>query len=296
MIPYPYNMVDMGGIDLAEANGTVVDGLYAKIVEAVDACGDVVLYNWKFAGIEIAPQHTSILIGDPITINGAVQVTEQDEVIVPGINPDPPPPTVIIPLNANENGEYLADDYEADGFNPVNVAIPPPVLSTLHAFTNGSYYPQPGESGFDEVIVSVHGQSSVIVVGNFYLSGSSEYSTQYRVQNVLGDNASKWWGGSSGQDQSLTFEFTEPTSIAKIKFASAFQLGSSHWWTGSIEILVSDNGTSYESVTTLSDLPDDNVQREYSISTGLHKYYRLLCKRPSGTTWYPGLGQLQMYI
>ena len=126
MIPYPYNMVDMGGIDLAEANGTVVDGLYAKIVEAVDACGDVVLYNWKFAGIEIAPQYTSILIGDPIVINGAVQVTEQDEVTVPGINPDPPEPPdppVLVQLTAIENGVYLPEDYEADGFFEVTVDV-----------------------------------------------------------------------------------------------------------------------------------------------------------------------------
>lgn len=126
MIPYPYNMVDMGGIDLAEANGTVVEGLYAKIVEAVDACGDVVLYNWKFAGIEIAPQHTSILIGDPIVINGAVQVTEQDEVTVPGINPEPPEPPeppVLIPLEVDENGQYYPTDYDADGFSEVAVNV-----------------------------------------------------------------------------------------------------------------------------------------------------------------------------
>lgn len=128
MIPYPYNMVDMGGIDLAEANGTVVEGLYAKIVEAANACGDVVLYNWKFAGIEIAPQHTSILLGDPIIINGVVQVTEQDLVTVPGINPDPPPPPVLVPLSVTENGQYSPVDYDADGFNAVTVAvIIPPV-------------------------------------------------------------------------------------------------------------------------------------------------------------------------
>lgn len=124
MIPYPYNMVDMGGIDLAEANGTVVEGLYDKIVEAVNACGDVVLYNWKFAGIEISPQHTSILLGDPIIISGAVQVTEQDFVTVPGINPDPPPPPVLVPLTVTENGQFSPQDYDADGFSEVTANVP----------------------------------------------------------------------------------------------------------------------------------------------------------------------------
>lgn len=120
MIPYPYNMVDMGGIDLAEANGTVVVGLYSKIVEAVNACGDVVLYNWKFAGIDIAPQHTSILLGNPITINGAVQVTERDVVTVPGISPDPP---VLLPITITENGQYSPLDYDVEGFGVVTVNV-----------------------------------------------------------------------------------------------------------------------------------------------------------------------------
>lgn len=124
MIPYSYNMVDMGGVDLAEANGTAVEGLYAKIVEAVNSCGDVVLYNWKFAGIEISPQHTSILLGDPIIISGAVQVTEQDFVTVPGINPEPPPPPVLVPLSITENGQFSPQDYDADGFSEVTANVP----------------------------------------------------------------------------------------------------------------------------------------------------------------------------
>lgn len=154
MIPYSYNMVDMGGIDLAEANGTVVDGLYAKIVEAVNACGDIVFYNWKFAGIEITPQYTSILLGNPIIINGAVQVTEQDLVTVPGINPDPP---VLVNLTAVENGEYRPVDYDADGFGlvEVDVPFPPPVLQRLDATSNGIYYPPTGVDGYSPVSVNV---------------------------------------------------------------------------------------------------------------------------------------------
>lgn len=157
MIPYSYNMVNMGGIDLAEANGTVVEGLYSKIVEAVNACGDVVLYNWKFAGIEIAPQHTSILVGDTIIINGTVQVTEQDVVTVPGINPDPP---VLVPLDVTENGQYDPSDYDADGFNNVDVDVEydPPTLVSLSVDSNGTYLPsQYSADGFSSVSVDVEG-------------------------------------------------------------------------------------------------------------------------------------------
>lgn len=119
MIPYSYNMVDMGGIDLAEANGTVVEGLYNRLALARNACGDLILFNWKFAEIEIAPAPCSTLDeGTTIVINGLIQVTEQDEVIVPGINPDP----VIVPLAAQENGVYQPPS-GVDGFAPVTVSV-----------------------------------------------------------------------------------------------------------------------------------------------------------------------------
>lgn len=89
MIPYSYNMVDMGGIDLAEVNDTVVAGLYSRLALARNACGDLILYNWKFAEIEIAPGIcTTLDEGTSILINGLIQVTEQDEVSIPGIAGD----------------------------------------------------------------------------------------------------------------------------------------------------------------------------------------------------------------
>lgn len=178
MIPYPYNMVDMGGIDLAEANGTVVEGLYAKIVEAVNACGDVVLYNWKFAGIEIAPQHTSILLGDPLIINGAVQVTEQDLVTVPGINP------TLVQLSATENGQYDPLDYDADGFSEVSVVVPAPPLTTLTANENGTFLPPAEYAGFNEVTVAVSGGASADVQA--YLEQiSPKYSGGYEYADYI---------------------------------------------------------------------------------------------------------------
>lgn len=152
MIPYSYNMVDMGGIDLAEANGTIVPGIYLKIDEAVNACGDVVLYNWKFAGIEITPQHTSILLGNPIVINGAIQITSSDLITVPGLNPDPP---VLIPFSVSENGQYSPLDYDADGFSELSVEVSP-VLEELIVTQNGvEYLPSEGYQGFSKVVVAI---------------------------------------------------------------------------------------------------------------------------------------------
>ena len=131
MIPYSYNMVDMGGIDLAEANETVVPGVYEKIVEAMNLCGDLILYNWKFAGINIAPSACTVLQqSDSILINGMIQVTELDKITVLGIAP---PPSAVIPLLATQNGTYVPEP-PADGFSPVEVSV-----STVPVLTESEF-------------------------------------------------------------------------------------------------------------------------------------------------------------
>lgn len=120
MIPYSYNMVDMGGIDLAEASGTVVEGLYNRLALARNACGDLILYNWKFVGIEIAPSACSTIDeGSSIVINGMIEVTDEDVVTITSLLPPPPE---IEPLTATENGVYEAPA-GVDGFNPVTVDV-----------------------------------------------------------------------------------------------------------------------------------------------------------------------------
>lgn len=154
MIPFSYNMVDMGGIDLAEANHTVVPGLYEILTEAMNACGDVILYNWKFVGIEIVPSPYSILqLEDLITINGLIQVTELDQVTVVGI---PPPIVPVEPLTADANGVYHAQP-PSSGFNPVTVAVPPPVIRPKIVTENGVYFTPEGVDGFNPVDVNVSG-------------------------------------------------------------------------------------------------------------------------------------------
>ena len=157
MIPYSYSMVDMGAIDLAEANCTVVEGIYDRIIEAVNACGDAIFYNWKFAGIEIAPSAVNTLeVSDSILINGIIQVTEQDEVTVLGIEPPPPPIEPVTPLEVTENGVYEAEP-PASGFNPVTVDVPErqPVIESISITENGEYIAPEGVDGFSPIQVAV---------------------------------------------------------------------------------------------------------------------------------------------
>lgn len=197
MIPYSYNMVDMGGIDLAEANGTVVPGVYEKIVEAMNLCGDLILYNWKFAGVNITPSSYTVLQqASSILINGLIQVTELNQITVIGLPPplvpvspleatangiyeaEPPasgfnpvrvvvPPPVIIPLTVEYNGEYIVPE-EAAGYNPVRVAVPPPVITPLTVESNGEYRVPEGVDGYNPISVHVEVEGLVSVNHNLY--------------------------------------------------------------------------------------------------------------------------------
>lgn len=165
MIPYSYNMVDMGGIDLAEANGTVVPGVYERITEAMNLCGDAILYNWKFAAIDIAPSAYAILQqANSILINGLIQVTELDQVTVIGL---PPPIVPVSPLDVIENGIYEAES-PSSGFNPVRVAVPPPVITPFIAESNGEYQVPQGVDGFNPITVHVESEGLVSINHNLY--------------------------------------------------------------------------------------------------------------------------------
>lgn len=74
-----FNMVDMGGIDIVESQGVAVEGLFNRLLTAMQSCRYQMLYNWKFAQIEIAPSYVELLTdGERISINGAVTITEDD--------------------------------------------------------------------------------------------------------------------------------------------------------------------------------------------------------------------------
>lgn len=199
MIPYSYNMVDMGGIDLAEANGTVVEGLYNRLALARNACGDLILYNWKFVGIEIVPSPCSTLDeGTSILINGAIQVTEEDVVTVPGINPDP----VIEPLVITENGVYEVPE-DVDGFNPVTAHVSPlPVGYTQKNYleASGTQYLDTGVRAQGDCYAEVEFEFSSSVSGwHSIISGENANVTKsfkFAINGMTGgtvQNDSNWY-------------------------------------------------------------------------------------------------------
>lgn len=161
MVPYSYNMVDMGGIDLAEANGTEVPGIYEKITEAMNLCGDVILYNWEFAGISIAPSAYSILQqSNSILINGLIQVTELDQITVIGL---PPPPVPVLSLEVTENGEYEAEP-PISGFNPVTVNV-----------VSGEYIQYRVHDGNSTLFEEYYRVGSQIVIHQYLYGGNNFY-------------------------------------------------------------------------------------------------------------------------
>lgn len=184
MVPYSYNMVDMGGIDLAEANGTVVQGVYDKIVEAMNLCGDLILYNWKFAEIDIAPSaYTVLQQAHSILINGLIQVTELDQITVIGL---PPPIVPVSPLVATENGLYEAEP-PASGFNPVQVMVPErvPVIEPIEITEDGIYAAPEGVDGFSPITVNVSGEDKDWLYLDTYIqtSGFQWINTGYIVKD-----------------------------------------------------------------------------------------------------------------
>ena len=206
MIPYPYNMVDMGGIDLAEANGTIVEGLYAKIVEAVNACGDIVLYNWKFASIEIAPQHTSILLGSPLVINGVIQVTELDQISIIGQAPPTPPtpPSILIPITITKNGQYSPLDYDAEGFSAVTVNVHPHYVKI-------PLIPQMTSDTLPSGVASASSSLSSL------FAAYRAFDRSEAVQSMQGG----WLASASDQNPYLMYEFDSAKELWSIEIHTA---------------------------------------------------------------------------
>lgn len=152
--PKIYNMVNLGGLDLALMNGNPVPGIYSKITAALTADKIEVFYHWYFAGITLPPAkvHIDTSVANQYTINEEILVKSDDTVGIIGFIRIP----IIEPLTALENKIYNIPP-EIDGFGPVtvNVPIPVPTLVELNATENDTYLPATGQDGFSKVVVNV---------------------------------------------------------------------------------------------------------------------------------------------
>lgn len=151
MVPSTYKMVDLGGIDLAEVNGSVVPGIYNKVSSAMNSCRIAIFCNWKFADIVIAPAHVLISVDETggFLVNDLIAISQDDTVKLLGVVPEP----VVQELSVVENGEYLPPE-GVDGFSPVNVSVQS-VFEELNVIENGVYVPETGVDGFSRVLVDI---------------------------------------------------------------------------------------------------------------------------------------------
>lgn len=174
---YEFNMVDMGGIDIATVNGTVVEGLYNKLLEGMDACGNLILYNWKFAEIEIVPSACSILIeDDAIIVNGTIRVSSEDVVSLIWVDP---PPAPVEPITITGNGVYTAQE-PLSGYNPVTVDVSssfPEIGQIVHAGNIANY--EIVEDGLYAILIAADGYSGVDITAS--LSSESILFTDKQV-------------------------------------------------------------------------------------------------------------------
>ena len=168
MVPDKFNMVDMEGIDIITSQGEVVEGLYQKLVESIAQCRYQCLYNWKFDGILIPPTYVEMdIVDDVVWINEGVSVDEEDVVRVYSLER----PGNLMPIAISANGDYLPPE-GYDGFDSVNVYIPPPVLDIIQITENGSYAPPQGVDGFSGVTVNVPSSEPVLSILNVVANGS----------------------------------------------------------------------------------------------------------------------------
>lgn len=160
--PKIYNMVNLGGIDLATANGSEVPGIYQKITDALTSDHIEVFYNWKFADIVLPPSKVviDVSVANQYTINEEILIKSDDTVGIIGFIRIP----VIVPLTAEENAVYNIPT-GTDGFGPVTVQVPlpTPTLVSLNVDENGIYTPATGVDGFSQVEVNVPPVTPVLI-------------------------------------------------------------------------------------------------------------------------------------
>lgn len=197
MIPYTYNWIDMGGVDLANVMGETFSGLYQRVVDGLNEELVAVFFNWYFSGIRIAPSYIKAVLGaNKVTINDLIIINSDDTINIPSMSTAPvieelsitengnysvsagvdgyspvhvdvpDIPAVVESLSATENGTYTAPS-GVDGYSPVSVEVPGPVISSLQITENGTYAAPEGVDGYSPVTVDVRASPSSLVPLNF---------------------------------------------------------------------------------------------------------------------------------
>lgn len=114
-----FNMVDMGGIDVIESQGAAVEGLFNRLLNSIQQCRYSLLYNWRFADIEIVPTPVELVFdGEKVVINDLISIASDDVVHIASLE-NPP---VIQSLSVDENGIYTPPG-GVDGYSPVIVDV-----------------------------------------------------------------------------------------------------------------------------------------------------------------------------
>ena len=153
MIPYTYNWIDMGGVDLADVMGKTYSGLYQRVIDGLNEALVAVFFNWYFSGIRIVPSHLkAVLETNKVRISGFIIINSDDTINIPTMSTAP----VIEELNITENGNYSVPA-GVDGYSPVSVNVPdiPAVVESLSVTENGTYTAPSGVDGYSPISVNV---------------------------------------------------------------------------------------------------------------------------------------------
>ena len=178
-----FNMISMGGIDIVESQGVVVEGLYNKLLEGIANCRYQILYNWYFAKVVIPPTTVELVNdGDSISINGFISIDSNDVVHVYSLEHYP----TINPISISQNGEYTAPE-GVDGYSPVQVNVVP-TINPISISQNGEYTAPEGVDGYSPIQVNVVPEYQKIAPDFYGLAtayqalNSAFYTTQDKTQ------------------------------------------------------------------------------------------------------------------
>ena len=297
-----YDMVDVGGLDLADIVGKTYIGLYNKLLAAMSSEYDTVLYNWYCAEILLPPADVTLEIDSDnfISINGIIFIRPNDTVFIPSMVVIP----VIEQLAVTENGTYIAPS-GVDGFSPVTVNVEQvqPVFETLSVIENGTYYPETGVDGFNQVTVNV----STPVITDFLCPGYDEVSSdsefgslvsgmgQPRAECAMGSKFKNWWGSANNSQHWIKIKLKTASVISQIRFANFWQSGSSTWYSANVKFQASNDNSTWVDLLSLTSLSESNTQRSYDLlGTTEYLYYRFLCN--STKSYYTGLGKIEFNL